>query len=1321
MFTSGDARQRLAAMEWFLAVRPALTQLTEAGVPESAELLNGMIPFLVVLKDWPAVADHSERGRRLAVRADQYLIFTQNLGIALQYLERDVAAEQLSHEVVDGAGRIGEDGLRARALAHLGQLRRNARRYGEAADLYHRSALVYRACGDLAGEARAFGDVSQMLFATGHHEAAVRCAEESRELFRGTGDPEGEARAVRDLAEALMVEDRIEAAVELLDEAVALFDAVPSPSAAAGTALAASEFLARRCGNLPDAIRYAQLAEARLPVEPQVVAWRTQLETEADLRQLCAARTRAVAEQLVAQRPLLLTELALDLALQLRRDCSARERRRLDVLLAHPDSALPARLEAQWRFLQDLSGAAELPDRLRGLLRRLLLNDERIGTVLESMITAVPADRYPAVHGFLLLQRALAIEAGARGRRREAIDWASAAADLLEQAGAEEQSAAALLMVGSWWRQLGGPDPRGESDNAIRALRRALLTYRRRTHPANWARTMLALGNAYLEYPVDRRASLRRARDRIIAALAILTIEHDPQAHATAMMDLGLVWSAEELADVPGSLAHAEEYLANALSLLEDAEKIAACHTNLSLVLRARIDGDRDANLDRALHHARAAQIFYDAEGSQVDQAQAADAVGTVLAMRAAGEGRPAPHEAIEAYRYALALVPVDQAPLIHAGIAGNLANALESSARLDAEFLAEAVRLYETAVRLFRHHGAASEECKASRNLAYALSRLFDPDHDRIVALLTRCLAARPMAEVPSQWVESALDLAEALTVRGRVGDADLVTDLLERCHQLATTGMAPAHAGRVSAALAHRYGAADDWPHAAQLFLEAVAEVENRYGTVVTGAGREAELSRAAGLHQDAAYALARCGRLEEAVAVLETGRARELGRLLDRDRSDIERLRTRAARQAEDYEAAVLLVAEAERRQRLLLPEDEAQRWQVRGMLADAQSRMGAALEAIRALPKFENFAKRPEDVPFRAASPEAPICYLLTARPGSAALLVTASREIIVCFGPLTVGILFDTLTSVEAPYDNAVLDLLGNRFLGAVGELLVKRGTPGVVLVPTGLLGALPLHAARYRRAGQTRYFIDDADVSYTPSARALLAAQGAVPSDEARLLTVRPDDALSHTVREVAAVRRLFSGRVHDLPGATATREGVLARVRDATHVHFACHGSYDPVEPLRSCLYLAGFDKLSALDLFDHDLLRDVQLVVASACESAVTDIVRTPDEALGLPGLLGYAGAAAVVGSLWRTNDKFGALLVSRFYANYRDGDTPARAMARAQRWMRDAGPGDLKQFAAETGVSAGSRHAATLPQVWAAFVVVGSSSRPVRSRRR
>ena len=47
------------------------------------------------------------------------------------------------------------------------------------------------------------------------------------------------------------------------------------------------------------------------------------------------------------------------------------------------------------------------------------------------------------------------------------------------------------------------------------------------------------------------------------------------------------------------------------------------------------------------------------------------------------------------------------------------------------------------------------------------------------------------------------------------------------------------------------------------------------------------------------------------------------------------------------------------------------------------------------------------------------------------------------------------------------------------------------------------------------------------------------------------------------------------------------------------------------------------------------------------SACESSVVD-PGAPDEALGLPSAMSYAGASAVIGSPWRVDDAATAVLV-------------------------------------------------------------------------
>lgn len=140
----------------------------------------------------------------------------------------------------------------------------------------------------------------------------------------------------------------------------------------------------------------------------------------------------------------------------------------------------------------------------------------------------------------------------------------------------------------------------------------------------------------------------------------------------------------------------------------------------------------------------------------------------------------------------------------------------------------------------------------------------------------------------------------------------------------------------------------------------------------------------------------------------------------------------------------------------------------------------------------------------------------------------------------------------------------------------------------------------------------------------------------------------------------------------------------------------------------------------------FDGRLFANVSLIVASACETAVYDVTRAPDEALGLPAGLLYAGATTVIGSLWSIFDQSTALIVSRFYANHfhgdpDDGEGPmpvARALARAQRWMRDASAEELHKFARDMQLPDlpalnGDHPLAEHPSHWAAFVIVGGAS--------
>lgn len=81
--------------------------------------------------------------------------------------------------------------------------------------------------------------------------------------------------------------------------------------------------------------------------------------------------------------------------------------------------------------------------------------------------------------------------------------------------------------------------------------------------------------------------------------------------------------------------------------------------------------------------------------------------------------------------------------------------------------------------------------------------------------------------------------------------------------------------------------------WAEASSAYLEAIEMAEAFYAASLLQDAKEAELAHIFGLYQDAAYALARSGRLKKAVRMLEQGRSRGLSESLARDHADLTKL--------------------------------------------------------------------------------------------------------------------------------------------------------------------------------------------------------------------------------------------------------------------------------------------------------------------------------------------------------------------------------------------------------------------------------------------
>jgi CHAT domain-containing protein/Tfp pilus assembly protein PilF len=230
-----------------------------------------------------------------------------------------------------------------------------------------------------------------------------------------------------------------------------------------------------------------------------------------------------------------------------------------------------------------------------------------------------------------------------------------------------------------------------------------------------------------------------------------------------------------------------------------------------------------------------------------------------------------------------------------------------------------------------------------------------------------------------------------------------------------------------------------------------------------------------------------------------------------------------------------------------------------------------------------------------------------------------------------------------------------------------------------------LIENVPLHVAasatvfaelkRSRRPATTARLVAFGDPDYSATAAREPARQAApeLRSAQARGLDLR---ALPASRREVDALRRLFPDKARVYLGREATEERAKAEGREATLLHFACHGLADEISPLDSSLVLSVPPEwspgrpnglLQAWEIFEQVRI-DADLVTLSACGTALGREM-SGEGILGLTRAFQYAGARSVLASLWTVRDDSTADLMHRFYKHLRHGRAKDAALRTAQ----------------------------------------------------
>jgi CHAT domain-containing protein len=244
-----------------------------------------------------------------------------------------------------------------------------------------------------------------------------------------------------------------------------------------------------------------------------------------------------------------------------------------------------------------------------------------------------------------------------------------------------------------------------------------------------------------------------------------------------------------------------------------------------------------------------------------------------------------------------------------------------------------------------------------------------------------------------------------------------------------------------------------------------------------------------------------------------------------------------------------------------------------------------------------------------------------------------------------------------------------------------------------ILIPTGLLGLLPLHAAWTEdpsRPTGRRYALDEIHFTYAPNAQSLVAARAIAqqfPDShlDSILAIENPTGDIENAEKPTKAALESFP-RHHQkhLANKDATIQAVKEVIGQGyAVVNFYCHGTSNFNEPLNSGLSMSD-DLLTLRELFDLKLTEGnkpgIRLAVLSACETGLPGI-ELADEVIGLPVGLMQAGVAGVVASLWSVSDLSTSLLLRKFYQLWREQDhKPSDALRHAQIWLRDSTNGEI-----------------------------------------
>ncbi|PZO39179.1 MAG: hypothetical protein DCF19_14485 [Pseudanabaena frigida] len=176
--------------------------------------------------------------------------------------------------------------------------------------------------------------------------------------------------------------------------------------------------------------------------------------------------------------------------------------------------------------------------------------------------------------------------------------------------------------------------------------------------------------------------------------------------------------------------------------------------------------------------------------------------------------------------------------------------------------------------------------------------------------------------------------------------------------------------------------------------------------------------------------------------------------------------------------------------------------------------------------------------------------------------------------------------------------------------------------------------------------------------------------------------------------REIDKIADTFPNTTK-LVDTSFNRAATVSQFGSYNLIHLATHAAFVQGTPEDSFVLLGNGDRLNLRELREWKL-PNTQLIVLSACQTALGGVVGSGEEILGFGYQIQRTGAKAAIASLWTVSDRGTQLLMGNFYTQLQKGDNIINSLRKAQLSLLQPKQSEFQH-----------------PYFWSAFILIGDGN--------